>query len=430
MVKVRRALGKKRRGAMTLRGLRERLGISQGELAEVLGTSQPAVLKTERAGDPRLSTVRRYLEGLARIRDDRFDVKVVADIGDETVTVTFPVPETARSDTRSDPVEASTTDPTAMVLSAMAGPNEAAATRRRQDAWRLRAWNDPELERRWLDEGVISISKDEIGDLTTWPGDDAVATRLREALPERSRQAIGMFVTYWRYFREDMARADLVAVPLTGSRVAIGEITSDYRHSPAEPDERMRHLRSVIWERTLQRSDLDDDLRRVVNAPGTICRINAEGATERLSASPIEPSGADLAQRGPAPAVASKSASEPATEESTLDPPTTYPNPRNDNAWDNDAVHWLLDQPDVAASFKRGPLMECLRRQPGRVKNQPHRVEEAAGLARSHGVIQRQEYDAGTGKELVRLYRTDPDRPHYPGSPPPEAAPQPHQGSD
>ena len=113
-----------------------------------------------------------------------------------------------------------------------------------------------------------------------------------------------------------------------------------------------------------------------------------------------------------------------------MDPPTTYPNPRNDNPWDNDAIHWLLDQPDVAASFKRGPLMECLRRQPGRLKNQPHRVEEATVLARSHGVIQRQEYDLGTGKELVRLYRTDPDRPRYPGSPPPEAAPQPDQGSD
>ena len=149
MVNVRRALGKKRRGATTLRGLRERLGISQGELAAVLGTSQPAVLKTERAGDPRVSTVRRYLEGLARIRDDRFDVKVIADIGDETVTVTFPVQETARSDTRSDPVEEpSTTDPTTMALSAMAGPDEAPAPRRRQDAWRLRAWDDPELERR------------------------------------------------------------------------------------------------------------------------------------------------------------------------------------------------------------------------------------------------------------------------------------------
>ena len=105
-----------------------------------------------------------------------------------------------------------------------------------------------------------------------------------------------------------------------------------------------------------------------------------------------------------------------------VEPPTRYPNPRGDNPWDNDAVHWLLDKPDVAQRFKRGPLMECLRRQPARLRHQPHRVEEAADLARRHGVIQRREFDPGTGKTLVRLYRTDADRPRYQGTPPAEAA--------
>lgn len=105
----------------------------------------------------------------------------------------------------------------------------------------------------------------------------------------------------------------------------------------------------------------------------------------------------------------------PVAQTSRVGKPDVYPNPRKDNAWDNDAVHWLLDHPDVAASFARGTLMECLRCQPDKVENQPHRVEEAARLARKHGVIQRQEYDAKLGKRVVRLYRTDPDRPRYPG---------------
>lgn len=104
-----------------------------------------------------------------------------------------------------------------------------------------------------------------------------------------------------------------------------------------------------------------------------------------------------------------------------VEPPTTYPNPRGDNHWDNDAVHWLLEKPDVAERFKRGPLMECLRRQPGRLRREPHRVEQAAELAKRHGVIQRREFDPKTGKDMVRLYRTDPDRPCYPGTPPSEA---------
>jgi len=112
----------------------------------------------------------------------------------------------------------------------------------------------------------------------------------------------------------------------------------------------------------------------------------------------------------------------PAAGQRGSDPPTAYPNPRNDNPWDNDAVHWLLDKPDVAAAFKRVPLFECLRCQPGRVRNQPHRVEEAARLARRHGVVQRQELDERLGKRIVRLYRTDADRPRYPGAPPLDAS--------
>ena len=58
--------------------------------------------------------------------------------------------------------------------------------------------------------------------------------------------------------------------------------------------------------------------------------------------------------------------------------------------------------------------MECLRRQPNRVKNQPQRVEEAAELARRHGVIQNSSYNANVGKSVVRLIRTDPGAPSYP----------------
>ncbi len=94
--------------------------------------------------------------------------------------------------------------------------------------------------------------------------------------------------------------------------------------------------------------------------------------------------------------------------------PSTYPNPRNDDPWDNDTVHWLLEQPGVAAAWKRGPLFECLRRQPGRVRNEPHRVERAARLAAKYGVEQREVYDPTIGKQIVRLIRHDDKAPRYP----------------
>jgi len=105
---------------------------------------------------------------------------------------------------------------------------------------------------------------------------------------------------------------------------------------------------------------------------------------------------------------------EPTEEMLMPSAPTSYPNPRNDDAWDNDAVHYLLDQPVVSSAFKRGPLMECLRRQPNRLRNQPDRVEQAAALASRFGVELVQIYDPKVGKTLVRLIRTDDSAPAYP----------------
>jgi transcriptional regulator with XRE-family HTH domain len=100
-------------------------------------------------------------------------------------------------------------------------------------------------------------------------------------------------------------------------------------------------------------------------------------------------------------------------EDQMLSPPIER-NDRGDNPWDEDTVQWLLDHPDVSARFRRGPLFECLRRQPNRLRNQPHRVKEAADLARKYGVIQREVYDPTIGKTVVRLIRTDQEAPDYP----------------
>ncbi len=95
-------------------------------------------------------------------------------------------------------------------------------------------------------------------------------------------------------------------------------------------------------------------------------------------------------------------------------PPETYPNPRNDNAWDNDAVHWLLAHSDVAAAFERGDLFECARRQPKRLENDLDQVILAAKLCERHGVEQLQVFDSRIGKTIWRLRRTDPEAPEYP----------------
>lgn len=95
-------------------------------------------------------------------------------------------------------------------------------------------------------------------------------------------------------------------------------------------------------------------------------------------------------------------------------PPDTYPNPRNDDPWDNDAIHWLLEHEDVASAFTRHNLFECARRQPRRLEEDLDNVILAAKFCERHGVEQVEVLDQRIGKQIWRLRRTDADAPEYP----------------
>lgn len=243
----------------SLRAVRERLGIRQSDLATMLATTQPAVLKTENSADLRVSTIRRYIDGLARARQTTHDLRIIARIGRDEYEILLPQADRVPAGDR-------------MPQSTRPGP---AASTSVNGRWRLRAWDSEMLEREWLRRELVAVSRDEIGDLTTWPGDDEVLRRLRCALPERSAQACGTFLTYWRYFRLEMQPDDLVLVPLTQRQVGLARIVGDYRYAGDEPNEFLRHVRPVRWLRQCARADIDEHLRSVVNAPGTICRVAA-----------------------------------------------------------------------------------------------------------------------------------------------------------
>ena len=96
-------------------------------------------------------------------------------------------------------------------------------------------------------------------------------------------------------------------------------------------------------------------------------------------------------------------------------PPTTYRNARGDDPWDNDAVQWLLTHDHVMQEgWTRQILLECLRRQPHRLRTEPRRVADAAALADKFGVRRVEVYDPKIGKTIIRLRRTDDDAPLYP----------------
>jgi hypothetical protein len=64
---------------MDLRGLRELVGKTQKDMALLVEQSQGQVSETERRGDHRLSTLRKYVEALGG------EIEVVANFGDKRI---------------------------------------------------------------------------------------------------------------------------------------------------------------------------------------------------------------------------------------------------------------------------------------------------------------------------------------------------------
>lgn len=64
---------------LDLRGLRELVGKTQQEMAALVQQSQGQISETERRGDHRLSTLRKYVEALGG------EIEIVANFGDKRI---------------------------------------------------------------------------------------------------------------------------------------------------------------------------------------------------------------------------------------------------------------------------------------------------------------------------------------------------------
>jgi restriction system protein len=153
--------------------------------------------------------------------------------------------------------------------------------------WRVRAWNDDAVEQRFLEDDLIAIGGTEMPDLSVWPGADAILQILKAALPERPERAFPVFVRYWQTFRMDMRPGDMVVVPMRRRRAAIGVIVGDYQFRVDESDPYLRHCRQVRWTTEVDRSVLDDRVRKVVNAPGTLARLPSGIRPVPVDTSPV-----------------------------------------------------------------------------------------------------------------------------------------------
>jgi predicted Mrr-cat superfamily restriction endonuclease len=151
-----------------------------------------------------------------------------------------------------------------------------------REFWRLRAWDDPMLEQQWMERELLAMTEDELGELDSLYSIELATERLQDKIGPLSTASVRARARYVVAFAHEMSYGDLVLVPLCGRRVGLAEILGSYSYNRKEPDPRLRHLRPARWLWTGARDQLPDDIRKVVNAPGTVCRVNKPYAIERM----------------------------------------------------------------------------------------------------------------------------------------------------
>jgi len=151
--------------------------------------------------------------------------------------------------------------------------------------WLVRAGRSGEYEDLALKSGRALIGFDEVPDLSSVKSKEELFDILREAYPDRLKNAIFNFRGQLWAFLKRIQEGDLVVLPLkTRSVIAVGRVIGPYEYNLDNP-EGARHTRSVEWMRTdIPRSALDQDLLYSIGAFMTVCQIQRNKAEERIRA--------------------------------------------------------------------------------------------------------------------------------------------------
>ncbi len=149
-------------------------------------------------------------------------------------------------------------------------------------AYRVHAWKDPRLEQEMIANGFVSIGGEEVGDLTDVRDPERIRSMLTETMPDRTANAIGQFVGYWRRFPWDADVGHFVVLPTRDGVVAIGEFVGPYYYvANAEPH--ARHRREVAWIADgVSREGIGSDLLSTINGKHTVQEFKSADAAQRL----------------------------------------------------------------------------------------------------------------------------------------------------
>lgn len=147
--------------------------------------------------------------------------------------------------------------------------------------WLVRAGKHGEQEQEVLDEGIISIDKRDLPDLSQIKEKEQLKTLYAETYTDEKKMRMANRVGQIWSFLNKINIGDLVAVPLKSqSSIIIGEVTGNYEYKKDSPN--TKHRRSVDWKKTIPRSVFDQDILYSLGAFLTVGQVRRENAEQRV----------------------------------------------------------------------------------------------------------------------------------------------------
>jgi len=151
--------------------------------------------------------------------------------------------------------------------------------------WLARAGRYGERESFALENNVVTVGWDEMGDLRDLESREAMLEQLTAQYPDQDVNTLRNWQAQLWAFSKRIEVGDWVALPLkTRSAVAFGEVVGDYAYQPGNPEGALQ-TRPVRWLRTdIPRSAIDQDILFSLGAFMTVCQIKRNDAENRVKA--------------------------------------------------------------------------------------------------------------------------------------------------
>jgi len=151
--------------------------------------------------------------------------------------------------------------------------------------WVVRAGRHGENEDYALQEGLVSIGWEGIGDISRIHDREALQGLVDKTYPDENNSTTRVWTGEIWALKERIQKGDWVALPLKSrAAIAVGRVTGPYRFVADAPND-AKHQRPVKWIRTdLPRSEVEQDLLYSLGSTLAVFRVRRNNAEERLSA--------------------------------------------------------------------------------------------------------------------------------------------------